>query len=190
MFAVLMLLSGCSGDDHIGVTPNLAEPSFSVVTTSNPVIASPEYEQEHHNYSVNYYKVSVYSNDIEPNSLLISSTDDLTEYCKRWRSELEGCGLYQKQDELLYDALLDNTKYGDDYFKDSCLLFIFIPEGSGSIKHEVTSVITEGGITTVNINRVLPEVGNTALALWNLLIELPTDIVDNTIIIHMRDTSI
>ena len=63
--------------------------------------------------------------------------------------------------------LKDN--YGEDFFENNFLVVISFVEISGSITHSVEGVFDNGDIV---INRFSPEIGNSALKLWNIVIEL------------------
>ena len=59
--------------------------------------------------------------------------------------------------------------YGDDFFEYNFLVVVAFMETSGSITNVVEGVYDNGDIV---INRFVPEIGNTALNLWNIVIEL------------------
>lgn len=66
------------------------------------------------------------------------------------------------------------TSYDAVYFADNSLIMILLEEGSGSVRHEVSGIVCEGGKTTITINRILPDGDQTDdMAEWHVLVELP-----------------
>jgi hypothetical protein len=63
-------------------------------------------------------------------------------------------------------------KYSDDFFAGNYLVIVLLGEGSGSIRHKVERVDTNGDIV---ITRQLPEIGTADMAAWNIIIELNND---------------
>lgn len=63
-------------------------------------------------------------------------------------------------------------KYDEAYFKDNALLIVHIEEGSGSIRHAVSSVTLNDYRLEVKIERTVPEVGTCDMADWFAVIEV------------------
>ena len=58
--------------------------------------------------------------------------------------------------------------YTAGFFADNFLIIIFVQESSGSIRHDVQSIDEHGIIV---INRLIPEIGTSDMAAWNIIIE-------------------
>ena len=61
------------------------------------------------------------------------------------------------------------SKYSDEYFLDNFLVIIIIEETSGSNRHKVERVDRNGDII---IEQLIPEIGTSDMATWNIIIEL------------------
>ena len=61
------------------------------------------------------------------------------------------------------------AKYSDRYFIDNFLVIVLLEENSGSNRHKVESVNRNGDII---IKRLIPEIGTSDMATWNIIIEL------------------
>ncbi len=66
-------------------------------------------------------------------------------------------------------------KYDEAYFENQILVIMVLEEGSGSISHKVTNVgvigINEAKMMTIEIDRIIPEIGTCDMAEWHILIE-------------------
>ena len=60
-------------------------------------------------------------------------------------------------------------KYTDEFFENNFLVIIVLEESSGSNRHEVVSVDINGDIV---VKRLVPEIGTSDMATWNIIIEL------------------
>lgn len=63
-------------------------------------------------------------------------------------------------------------KYDEAFFEDNTLLFMYVGEGSGSIRHKVLNVTRKGQKLNVEIERIVPEVGTCDMAGWLIAVEL------------------
>jgi len=61
------------------------------------------------------------------------------------------------------------AKYTDNYFTDNFLVIVLLEENSGSNRHKVESVDRDGNIV---IQQLIPEIGTSDMATWNIIIEL------------------
>jgi len=61
------------------------------------------------------------------------------------------------------------SKYSDEYFSDNFLVIIIIEETSGSNRHKVEKIDVNGDII---IKQIVPEIGTSDMATWNIIIEL------------------
>lgn len=62
--------------------------------------------------------------------------------------------------------------YDDAYFAQHYLILILLEESSGSIRHRVTHLSDQDGVT-VTIERQIPEDGTCDMAEWHILIGMP-----------------
>lgn len=75
--------------------------------------------------------------------------------------------------EYVWDSINDITaKYDNEFFEENSLLLIYVGEGSGSIRHKVTSVTREENKLSVYIERLVPEAGTCDMAGWLITVEL------------------
>ena len=65
--------------------------------------------------------------------------------------------------------------YDDTFFEDHILALIPVTEPSGSIRHKVTSVTTENGVTTITVNRYSTENQTCDMGYWHIFVELRRD---------------
>lgn len=77
--------------------------------------------------------------------------------------------------ETAHDGALPDRD--EAFFTDRELVLILLEEGSGSIDHEVTDVLTGPDGVTVAIRRIVPEVCTADMAAWLVLVELPAGTV-------------
>ena len=134
--------------------------------------------------------------DLPPADAPVNDTSFDAQYCRsyypeslgslavtviRTRLELD-CYL----DAILYpDASVDNAptliqlceRYDEEFFASRDLIIVFLMEGSGSIRHKVNKVSRDDttGQWTIDIERLIPEIGTGDMAYWQILIEPPKD---------------
>lgn len=91
---------------------------------------------------------------------------------------------YYEANRALYDFSHKETVYSDTtvgfvdaiagydeaWFETHQLLLVLLEEGSGSVRHTVTKV-TARPAASINIDRLIPEVGTDDMAEWHILIE-------------------
>lgn len=65
--------------------------------------------------------------------------------------------------------------YDEAYFEDHVLVLVLLEEGSGSIRHEVTSVTRDGDEVRIHIKRKVPDMGTDDMAEWHIFVELERD---------------
>ncbi|MBR6708163.1 MAG: hypothetical protein IKL84_00630, partial [Clostridia bacterium] len=110
-------------------------------------------------YSVQYVRAGVKAEPVRyPAVRIIRSVDEM----KRYLAE----------EANVSDALTEACrKYDADYFKAQWLMIVLLEEGSGSIRHEVERLGTDGMRTFVEIKTIVPEEGTCDMAYWHILIE-------------------
>lgn len=70
-------------------------------------------------------------------------------------------------------------KYNTAFFENNSLIQIILEEPSGSISHELETILSNNKVLTININRIIPEEGTDDMAWWLLLIEVKNEIANN-----------
>lgn len=79
---------------------------------------------------------------------------------------------YLKNETHMSEALVEAcSKYDESYFQSQLLIIVLLEEGSGSIRHEVEKVGTDGSKAIIDITTIVPEVGTCDMAYWHVLIE-------------------
>ena len=94
-----------------------------------------------------------------PVCAVISSLNELNQYTNSLRSS------------SFWETEYLNTisKYTNNYFSNNFLVIIFLQENSGSNRHRVDKIDFNGDII---IERLVPEIGTSDMATWNIIIEL------------------
>ncbi|MBQ9765001.1 MAG: hypothetical protein IJW18_02235 [Lachnospiraceae bacterium] len=87
-----------------------------------------------------------------------------------------------KENQSVWNSVDDvSGLYNEDFFEKNAVLLVYISEGSGSIRHEVTNVVLKGKDLYVYIDRIVPEVGTCDMAGWFVMVEVDKDILaDNS----------
>lgn len=105
-----------------------------------------------------------------PKTALIKDTGELEKYISD-NSEKYGFGDEWDGHVSFYQAV---SGYDEKFFKDHCLLFVVLQEGSGSIRHNVKKVEYDPKRGTIipTIEHIIPEIGTCDMAEWHIVIEL------------------
>ncbi len=108
--------------------------------------------------------------DSYPKTVLIKDSVELEKY------------IADNSDKYSFENAWDSTAsfyhavsgYDEEFFKDHCLLFVVLQEGSGSISHDVRKVeySAENNTITATIDRIKPNAGTDDMAEWHIIIEL------------------
>lgn len=98
--------------------------------------------------------ISSWRSDFSPNEALITSVEELNEFCKT-----------DKRVSYLHD------KYSDEYFKEKVLIVIIRGASSGSNEYKVKSVAAENNEVTVALQYKIPVMGTCDMRLWTFPIE-------------------
>jgi hypothetical protein len=64
---------------------------------------------------------------------------------------------------------MEFSQYSEAFFADNMLVIVTVNEGSGSTRHKVLSVSSDGEIV---IERELAQIGTADMAQWKIVIEL------------------
>lgn len=113
-----------------------------------------------------------------PGVVIIESAQALTDYYTANKDTFD----LDRKDTVYADTtigFLDACDQFDEaFFEKSCLVFVLLEEGSGSVRHEVRSVEqTAGGKLAVSIDTRVPEVGTDDMAQWHIILELSRDVL-------------
>ena len=159
------------------------------------LLGAPGYEQLSSNYLTNinslkiknanldftaqYIRTYGYNENIKfPIVTLITSTTDLNNYYNgnKDKYDLERKKTVYSDTSIGFLDACD--RYNDEYFKVKDLIIVLIEETSGSIRHEIKSIVGNADKKyEVTINRMMPEVGTCDMAEWYLLIEIPKNVI-------------
>ncbi len=129
-----------------------------------------------------------------PAVAVIHSTDDLTAY---YESNKEQFYLERREDPASDTTIgyLDACdKYDNRFFENNALVFVVLEEGSGSTRHNVSTVrVDANGVMYINILSVDPEVGTCDMAYWHIMSEVPKDKApenEESVVIYYNDAII
>lgn len=130
------------------------------------------------NFNVQYIRTNGYHEGTEyPAVKIIRSVDELNAYYKanKDKYDLERHGTVYSDTTIGFLDAVD--KYDETYFENQLLVMVLLEEGSGSVRHNIESVIKgTDNACHINIDRVVPEMGTDDMAEWHILVELEKDI--------------
>jgi len=82
----------------------------------------------------------------------------------------EDLDAYAETSERFLEAV---QAYDEEWFEDHQLVLVVLEESSGSVRHEVKSVVkTQEGEGVIEVIRRRPDVGTTDMAKWHLVLEM------------------
>jgi hypothetical protein len=137
---------------------------ISACVTSNSSKVSEEPSNEI-NFNAHYIRTNpMLRTEKYPSVMLISSKAELEQYYNE-RYDVSAYP-YLEQSSELKNAV---EGYSEQYFQEKFLLIVLLEESSGGIRHKVETIEENGNIV---ISRLLPEMGTSDMAEWNILIEL------------------
>ena len=108
-------------------------------------------------------------------------------YLINWHGDIEGTAIIRSVEELrefyektqpgnmnriLDEVFFNSEQYNDAFFAERFLFFVTVSEGSGSVRHKVTSLADTDGKLRVHIDRHIPEMGTADMAAWMIVIEV------------------
>ena len=105
---------------------------------------------------------------------VIDSTRKLKKFHKADKDLKKYGGWSYSDEKYIGTSMKDDIfkKYNNSFFGEKFLLFVLCYEPSGSIWHEVESVLYENGELTVNIVRTSPLIRDAIISYWYIVIEL------------------
>lgn len=75
-------------------------------------------------------------------------------------------------------AFTESVAHCDEaFFQENTLLIVYITEGSGSVRHEISALNIENGTVFVGVRRLVPEVGTADMAGWFAVLEVPNELL-------------
>lgn len=131
-------------------------------------------------FSAEYIRTDCFDFDVElPQYAIIRSVDDLNRFYTDYNGVLD----LESRETVYADSTIGwldrSEKYDDEWFKENDLLLVVLSEGSGSNRHEVTSVTRDSiSGTKVSIKRIVPESGTCDMAEWTIFIEINSKVIN------------
>lgn len=116
-----------------------------------------------------------------PSIQIIHSLQQLQDYYSTWHEVFD----LERKDKVYSDTtvgFLDACdRYDETFFEKNYLIFVLLEEGSGSVRHEVSSIRqTEDEKIAISVDRKVPEAGTDDMAQWHIILELSRDaLVEN-----------
>ncbi|MDE7229863.1 MAG: hypothetical protein K2N56_05220 [Oscillospiraceae bacterium] len=134
-------------------------------TVSNNAPETPKLDFKAQNIRTNAYYDP---DDSYPKTVLIKDRGELEKY---YVDNADKYNLRWDDTNCFYQAV---SGYDEEFFKDHCLLFVIVQEGSGSIGHDVRKVeySAENNTISITIDRIVPNIGTDDMAEWHIVIEL------------------
>lgn len=174
-------LGGCtlgSPGDSSGPSQSLSQTSQTSQTSQPSQPSSSEGSQSVTSltFQAQYIRTNGYEEGkVYPLVVPIRSREQLDSYLEKNR------GVYSFYDS--FDdtpSFLEATEdYDDRFFSRKALLLVVLEESSGSIRHEVASVMPQERGIQVNIRRIQPSSFTQDTAQWHIIIELDADALDD-----------
>ena len=131
--------------------------------------------------------VSSYTETSYPAAEAAKSVDELQTYYENYKEIYQFHIGYYGEASMADEFFSDNTRYDDAFFENNFLLFVIIEEGSGSVRHRVESALPENGLLSVNVTRVVPEIGTADMAQWHIVLELDKTLSDMDVAVVVSD---
>ncbi len=117
-----------------------------------------------YNFKDHYIRIQSVINGETPQKYMFETASDFRSFLEK-NEEMVTQSKQHPSEMNLEDA---QKKYDDKWFENHDLIMVLLQEGSGSIRHSVTSIDTQ----MIKIMQRIPEVGTADMAGWAILIEL------------------
>lgn len=79
------------------------------------------------------------------------------------------------------------SMYDESFFKNNHLIIVYLPEGSGSVRHKTESVsVVDGWNLDIAISRIRPEDGTMDMSGWFALFEIPRNELKHVNVVTVR----
>jgi len=162
LLIVFTVLSACSNTNNSSRTsePHLQQSSQQHSTMSNGSIQD---------FDVQYIRTGYVGGSVNPVIFVIRSEAELEQFFGLYMNRYDLLTRWQSYSDLTMTFMNAAAKYNNNFFTDKFLVVITLEENSGSIRHKVERIENNGNIV---INRLVPEIGTSDMAEWNIIIEL------------------
>jgi hypothetical protein len=121
------------------------------------------------NFSAQYIRTDEYHTDEQyPVVKVISSKQELDQL---YAEKYDMSAYSYIEPNINFDNAMKN--YSEGYFQNKFLVIVVLEEGSGSIRHNVEKIESDGKIF---ISRLVPEIGTADMAKWSIIIELENNV--------------
>ena len=138
---------------------------------------------------VYYYRADL-SRSIEtgyPKAAAIKSVSELHEYFDNNKDTYQFHVGYYGEANMADEVFSAKPRFDDGFFREKFLLFVILEEGSGSVRHRVEAALPENGLLSVNIDRIIPEIGTADMSWWHIVLELEKTLADMDVAIVISD---
>ncbi|MBQ8642805.1 MAG: hypothetical protein IJ480_11385 [Clostridia bacterium] len=164
-----------------------AETGAAPVTEGGAPLWNEEILAEAVPENVQYIRTDGYHEDAQyPAVTLIRSAEELEAYYEavKDRYDLERKGTVYADTTIGFLDACD--RYDEAYFTTHDLLLVLLEEGSGSIRHEVGSLVRTEDAWLLDVIRIEPEVCTDDMAQWHIMIEVEKDLIlpEDTIVVE------
>lgn len=138
---------------------------------------------------IRYYRtdLSGWDDAIYPKTVKICSAGELAVYYEKNKHTYQFQQGYYGGPSMTDDVFGRPTRFGEGFFENRFLLFVIIEEGSGSIRHRVESAQPEKGALSVEITRIIPEVGTADMAQWHIVLDIDKKLADIDVAVIICD---
>lgn len=189
ILAITLVFSGCNNrnesDEAIAVVnPKNQEKAESSSASEGEAHKGPSTSVRELDFKASYERSPYYNSSKEyPIITIVKSQKDLKEHEAKVKgltvSKLSYVNGNKENNEV------DLNKYNDEFFNNKSLIVITLDESSGSVRHNVKSVVKEGNNINIAIERKAPEFGTADMAEWNIYIELNAEDVDKNDVVNI-----
>jgi len=131
--------------------------------------------------------LSGYTESSYPKIIKIKSVRELNDYFENNKDYYQFHIRFLGEPSMEDVVFSSGTAYNEEFFESSLLLFIVLEEGSGSVRHRAGDVVQNSGSLSVNITRVIPEIGTADMAQWHIVIAMDKSLADNDIAVILNE---
>ena len=100
----------------------------------------------------------------------IDSVGRLHDYYENNKDTYQFNQIYNEAATMTDAVFGEKSGYDEVFFESRFLLFVILEEGSGSVRHKVESANSESCSLSVNITRIIPEIGTADIAVWYIVL--------------------
>ncbi len=146
-----------------------SEPETSDTNSENGENSVPQYVD----FDAQYIRSKTTHDDVRrPVMAVINSVEELSEYQGTIKDLFTRKRHDNPEPDFNFEAF---DKYNAEFFENRALVVVFLQEGSGSIRHNIESVVNANGKMYINIRAIHPEICTADLAWWHIVTEIPKD---------------